>query len=52
MFFIDKFTFPFSVRASVGADKIKELGTSEHRSVAQYHDAVSATVDASRAFEL
>ena len=46
MFFISKFTFPFFVGAGVGADKVKELGTAEHRPVAQYHDAVSATINA------
>ena len=46
MFFIGKFTFPFSVCAGVGADKVKVLGTTEHRAVAQYHDAVSATINA------
>jgi hypothetical protein len=46
VFFIGKFTFPFSIRTGVGADKVKVLGTTEHRPVAQYHDAVSATINA------
>ena len=43
---VGKFALPFSVAASVAADKVKELGAAERCAVAQYHRAVGATIDA------